>query len=289
MPELPEVETIKNDLNSKVVGREIIDVKFLWPKTLKGTSLNNFIKIAIGKKVKSVKRRAKLIIIELDGDYNLVFHMKMSGHLLVEPDTKKVDKKGNWITKEDELSDSFNQYIRAIIWLSGGIIIAFSDLRKFGYVKLLNDDELSIILKEYGPEPFSKEFNENYLENLFSKKKMAIKEVLMNQKNIAGIGNIYADEILFVSNIHPKRPANKINNKEIKNIMKNTKTILARSIKLRGTSTSDFRDTDGKKGGFESKLKVYRRNDEPCYNCNTNIKRIVVGGRGTHYCPRCQK
>lgn len=289
MPELPEVETIKRGLSSKIVGKEITDVKFLWEKTLKNSDIKTFKKTVIGKEVKSVERRAKSLFMELSDDIYLLFHMKMTGHLLIESETKKIDKNGRWIDDSNELSDPYNQYVRAVFWLNDGNILAFSDLRKLGYVKLLDKKDLNDFLAKYGPEPFSKEFNKEYLKDLFSKKKIAIKKVIMDQRNIAGIGNIYADEILFASGIHPERPANKITEKEIEKFITNTQEILKESIKLRGTSTSDYRDTEGKKGGFESKLKVYKRTGNPCQNCKEDVKRIVVGGRGTHFCSRCQK
>lgn len=289
MPELPEVETIKNDLKKKVVGKKIIDFELLSPNTLKGKSLIDFKKKVVGTKILDVKRRAKLIIVRLENGYYIIFHMMMTGHLLVNSDYLNIDKKGTWKEKTGALADPFNQYIRAFFILKPKSLIAFSDLRKFGYIKLLKESEMKIIENKYGPEPLSRNFDKNYLANLFSEKKIAIKKVLMEQANIAGIGNIYADEILFLSKIHPQKITQKITAKEIEKIIVNTKKILKKAIILRGTSTSDFRDTRGEKGKYGSQLFVYRRTDLPCKICNTKIKRIVVGGRGTHFCPNCQE
>lgn len=289
MPELPEVETIRSDLAKKIVGRKITDFLLLSPKTLKNIDEADFKKLIIGSQIRKVKRRAKIIILDLNNDNNLIFHMKMTGHLLLEPSRFKVKKDGTWSIKEKELKDPFNQYIRAIFWLDNDIIMAFSDLRKFGYIKLIKDELIEDLLGDYGPEPFSKGFNHKYLKDLSSKRKISIKKLLMDQSLIAGIGNIYADEILFASKIHPEKAANKITDKEIGLIIENTKIILTKAIKMRGTSSSDYRDTSGKKGNYEKELLVYRRSNQPCRICQSKIERIVVGGRGTHFCPNCQK
>lgn len=291
MPELPEVETIKRDLAESVVGQRITGVDFLWPGILKGVAPKDFEKMVIGKTITSVERRAKNLVINLN-NINLLFHMKMTGHLIIVNESWQLDSVGKWKHKEGKespLYDPLNQYIRAVFHLDNGKKIAFSDLRKFAYLKTLNNEELNNFLEEYGPEPFSDEFSTSYLKETFENKKIAIKKVLMDQASIAGIGNIYADEILFASKIHPLKKANEVTEDEIKAICQNTKIILQKAIDLRGTSVSDFRDTKGKKGEFESMLKVYRRTGQPCYNDGTPIVRIVVGGRGTHFCPKEQK
>lgn len=291
MPELPEVETIKSDLAGNVAGKTITGVNFLWDGILKEMPTADFKKIVIGKKIVSVERRAKNIYLELSGGVYLLFHMKMTGHLIFTDDCWKVDVAGKWLhvgAKESPMYDPLNQYIRMIFSLSDGKILAFSDLRKFAYLKLLDKKGLEKALSSYGPEPFSKEFTLEYLTGIFAKKKIAIKKVLMDQSLIAGIGNIYADEILWKSRVHPLTPAASLSPTETDAIYKNIKEILAKAIKLRGTSTSDFRDTEGKKGKFGEVLGVYRRTGLPCPNDGTPIKRIVVGGRGTHFCPKEQ-
>ncbi|MBW6432075.1 DNA-formamidopyrimidine glycosylase, partial [Patescibacteria group bacterium] len=162
------------------------------------------------------------------------------------------------------------------------------DLRKFGYIKLITKENLGEVFHNYGPEPFSNNFNSAYLIKIFKNKSIAIKKALLDQKIIAGIGNIYADEILYTSKIHPETPAKSLTIKEINAIVKNTRIILRASIELRGTSSSDYRDTDGNKGKYEKMLKVYRRTNQKCASCGGEITRIKVGGRGTHFCPKCQ-
>lgn len=292
MPELPEVETIKRDLCDLVVGKKITGVDFLWPGIVKGVEPDIFSQYTVGTTILEVGRRAKSLYIKLDNNWFLLFHMKMTGHLIYTDECWKVDNKGKWVhqgDKESPLYDPLNQYIRLIFRLSNGKILAFSDLRKFAFVKLLNGSELDKALGEYGPEPFDKAFSVEYLKKVFSKKNIAIKKVLMDQQIIAGIGNIYADEILWESKVHPLTKASKLTDQEIEKIRGNTIKILEKSIKLRGTSTSDFRDTAGKKGGFGEELNAYRRTNLPCHRDGTPIKRITVGGRGTHFCPTCQK
>lgn len=289
MPELPEVETIKRGLEKEIVGTRIVDVVFLWNKTLKNKNPKIAATKIVGKKIISIKRRAKIIIINLEGGLNLLFHMKMTGHLIIAPASTKIKNNGQWVSNQEELKDPFNQYIRLIVYLNNNKLIAFSDLRKFGYLKIISNTELEKILSEYGPEPFSKDFNVNYLKKILSNKKIAIKKALLDQKTISGIGNIYADEILFASKINPLKTASKVSEKELNSIIQNTKKILRKSIELGGTSTSDFRNIKGDRGLYGNRLKVYKKNGRSCTICHSEIKRMVVGGRGTHFCPKCQE
>lgn len=291
MPELPEVETIRKDLEENLLGRTILGVDFLWEGILKDTPTNLFKKAVTGKEILAVNRRAKNLDIQLSDGLFLLFHMKMTGHLIYTDNSWKVDEKGRWIHHRDETSplyDPLNQYIRMIFYLDNGKILAFSDLRKFAYLKLLDKKGLESAYAIYGPEPLSNEFNLDYLAKILQSKRTAIKKVLMDQSNIAGIGNIYADEILYTAKIHPLQNANTLTDEDIKNTYAAIKNILRKAVKLRGTSTSDFRDTKGKKGEFGNALKVYRRTGLPCEADGTPIKRIVVGGRGTHFCPKEQ-
>jgi formamidopyrimidine-DNA glycosylase len=292
MPELPEVETIKSDLEKYLVGKKITGVNFLWKGILKNISIKEFSSAIVGRKILKVRRRAKNIDLELVGNKFLLFHMKMTGHLIYTDASWKIDKDGRWIhqgEKKSPLYDPLNQYIRVVFYLDDGKILAFSDLRKFAYLKLVDDDELKKSYQEYGPEPFSSEFNVKYLKNILTKKSIAVKKIITDQKQIAGIGNIYADEILWEAKIHPLTPGDKIPALKVKGLYLAIKKILKKAVAKRGTSTSDFRDLAGKKGGYENFLKAYRRTGLPCYRDKTPIERISVGGRGTHFCPTCQK
>ena len=289
MPELPEVETIRRDLESELIGLKLTRVDFIWPGSLKGMAPENFKKSVIGKEIVAVERRAKNLAIKLSDNNYLLMHMKMTGHLLIESANKQLNPTGSWQAKDGPLADPLNQFIRVVFWLNNGKIMAFSDLRKFGYIRLIGEEELSNIYAEYGPEPFSKAFSPDYLQTLFAKKKQAIKKVLMDQANVAGIGNIYADEILWAAKINPETPANTLTSGQFDSIYKFTREILKKAIELRGTSSSDYRDTKGEKGRYEARLNAYRRTGLPCKRCQTPIERITLGGRGTHFCPNCQK
>lgn len=291
MPELPEVETIKNDLSQKIIGRKIISVFPLWKEIVKDIPFDAFIKQVEGQKITAVERRAKNLIIKLSDGLNLLIHLKMTGHFLIAEDSAEVSKDGRWVKAENRnlINDKQNQFIRIIFYLDNGQMLAMSDLRKFAYIKLVDDKELKTFLDKYGPEPFDKAFTAEILREILAKKKTAIKKVLMDQSQIAGIGNIYADEILWAARVHPLSPANKLPRKDVEAIYENTKKILSESLKRRGTSTSDFRDTEGKPGTFGDFRNVYRRTDLPCPVCGGPIARISLGGRGTHFCPVCQK
>jgi formamidopyrimidine-DNA glycosylase len=292
MPELPEVETIKRDLFSNVVGKKITDINFLWPGILKGTNIKEFRRLVVGQKILNVNRRAKMIDIMMSNGYSLLLHMKMTGHLIVAGAEWKVDKMGKWVKRgnaESPLYDPLNQYIRAIFWLSDGNILAFSDLRKFGYIKLVDKGELEEIYNTYGEEPLTGDFNIEYLRSILDNNNLAIKKILMDQKQISGIGNIYADEILWDAKIHPLTRGKNISASDVTKLYNAIENILKDAVRLRGTSTSDFRDTSGRKGGYGDILKAYKRNGQPCQRCEREIERIVVGGRGTHFCPHCQK
>lgn len=290
MPELPEVQTIVNDLNKKVVGRRIINVWFDWPKALQGFRGATFAKSIKGKKVLSVKRRAKNILIYLDGDLLLLIHLKMTGHLLVGK-WKVAGERVIPLEPKEAVSDPYNQYIHLIFYLDNGKMIGFSDLRKFGKAVLGEKERIENLpeLKKLGPEPLDKKFRFSDFGKLIKLEKRRIKQVLMDQEVIAGIGNIYSDDILWAAKIHPFKSANKLTGKELGELWKATRSVLLKGLKLRGASISDYRDTAGKRGGYDKARLVYQREGEPCYRCKTKIKRVKLGGRSAHYCPKCQK
>lgn len=288
MPELPEVETVKNDLLRLIKGEEILDVKALWEGSIKDMDFNAFRYEVTGVKIIDIKRRAKNLIINLSSGKSLLTHFKMTGHLVVVSDNHKIDEKGKWILEEKDqnLHDPYNQFIRVIFYLSGNKLMAFSDLRKFGWIKLLDESQLSEELKKYGPEAL--EITENEFTEKICNKNMAIKKVLMDQSVIAGIGNIYADDILWEARVNPKIITSSLSEKQISEIYKAISKILNEAIGARGTSVSDFRDAEGKRGRYGELIKVYKKTNQPCLRCGTPISRISLGGRGTHFCPKCQ-
>jgi len=289
MPELPEVETIRRDLEAEVVGRTITSVSTDWPKTVADPPFELFEGLLPGKKIKAIKRRAKNLIIELDGQY-LLIHFKMTGHMIVA-DASKLHK-DHWdeADSSSNLADRVNQFIHLVFYLDDGRVMALSDLRKFARVRLFAKEQLDEHLSGLGPEPLEAGFTFKVFKEQLAGKKGAIKKILLEQDVISGIGNIYADEILFESRIAPQRLVPDLKENELKAIYDNIRKVLAKAVKLRGTSTSDFRDASGAKGEFTEVRKVYRRTGEPCpNNCGGLITRMKIAGRSSHYCPNCQK
>ncbi|MHB9019853.1 MAG: bifunctional DNA-formamidopyrimidine glycosylase/DNA-(apurinic or apyrimidinic site) lyase [Minisyncoccota bacterium] len=304
MPELPEVQTIVDDLNKKVIDLKIIGVWLDWPKhinllekrkgvlkLIKKPALKDFEKIIKGKKILKARRRAKNALIDLSDGYMMLVHQKMTGHLLVGK-WKIVDGKTVVIEPKSIASDPYNRFVHVIFYLSNGNMLALSDVRKFAKIILGKKEDLENLpeLKELGPEPLDKNFKFNDFKSIISKKSGKIKQVLMDPKVIAGIGNIYSDDILWLAKINPFRVANKISDIELREFFKAIRTILNKAIKLRGSSISDFRDTSGEKGGYGNSMLVYQREGEKCFrNDGGIIVRKKIGGRSAHFCPVCQK
>ena len=292
MPELPEVQTIVDDLNKKVKGLKITDVWTDWPKYFRRSpgGFVGFKKEIKNKKILRVWRVGKNIVFGLYGSKDMLIHQKMTGHILVG---SWYLVSGIWQSKDKGLlSERVNGYIHVIFWLSNKKMLALSDLRKFAKILLFDDKDLKNLedIKSIGPDPLKTGFTFKQFESLIRKNRGPIKKVLMNQGVVSGIGNIYADEILFAVKIHPLRRVESLSDGELKLIFNASKNILKKAIKLRGTSTSDFRDTSGKAGSFGKVLQVYRRSGEKCLRkCGGIIKRIKIGGRSAHFCPMCQQ
>jgi formamidopyrimidine-DNA glycosylase len=267
MPELPEIETIKRYLEKDLIGRKIKDVKILNKKNFIGDK-----KKILNSKILKIERQGKMLIFRLNNDLNLVFHLKLTGQLLfLNPAPESVLGK---------------KYTRVIFILDKGILI-FNDARKFGWVKVLDDKDSNNKLSKIGKEPF--DLNFKYLKEIFSKTKKPIKIVLMDQEKIAGLGNIYANEVLFLAQIHPLKPANKLKDNEIKNLLSAIKKIIKKAIKLQGTSFRFYVKPDESRGSYQEKFLVYQRKYEKCLRCKSKIKYIKIGGRGSFYCLKCQK
>ncbi|MCP6718399.1 MAG: DNA-formamidopyrimidine glycosylase [Patescibacteria group bacterium] len=292
MPELPEVESTIQGLRKTIINKIIQDI---WTDTRKlvkkPSSFKAFQKEIIGKQIKRIRRRGKNILIDLSGNKTLLIHQKMTGHLLFG---KWKFKKGKWISKikGSLLSDPRNDYLHFIIFFQNEKQLALSDLRKFAKIELWDKLELesSKQFKKLGPEPLGKSFTFKKFKKALSKKKRGkIKQILMDQNIIVGIGNIYSDEILWQVKIHPFQDISGIKEQELKKIYTATKNILKKAVKLKGTSISDFRLVDGSKGYYQSKRKVYRKTGEKCARCKTIIKREKMANRSAHFCPQCQK
>jgi formamidopyrimidine-DNA glycosylase len=289
MPELPEVETIVNGLKQEVLKGTFVDIWIDAPSLIKHPSVENFKKQIIGKKIIDVKRRAKNILFCLSDGYVLLVHQKMTGHLLVG---EWIKERNGWVAKEKGplTDDPMNTFLHLVFFLDSKKQIALSDVRKFAKVELWKKEDLlnSKDFSSIGPEPLDPSFTFEKFESLFVKKKGNIKQVLMDQKFIAGIGNIYASEILFEAKIHPQSLVENLSEDDLKVIYKNIQKVLKKGIEVHGASQSDFRDIHGEKGGFQKIAKVYAKEGQKCPGCEGTIKRIVIGQRGTFFCPKCQ-
>ena len=286
MPELPEVETIKNDLSQMIVGQKIKKIIINNPGTVK-SDLLEFTKFLKGSEISGLDRIGKIILINFKNDkYKLLFHLKMTGQLLYCSE-KLVFAGGH--EDSEPINCESGKYRRLEFILSDEARLAFNDLRKVGYAKLVSSEDLEKIKKEYGPDVTKRIFNVPYLYGKTSKSIAPIKALLLNQKAAAGIGNIYADEILFASGIFPGRPASSLAFGDIERIVRNTKIIIKKAIKKRGTTFSNYVDAKGRTGGFLKILKVYGKKGRPCPVCGCILEKKKIAGRGTHYCRKCQK
>ncbi len=287
MPELPEVQTTVSGLNKTISGFVITDVwteynspYFYGSKTIKDPKyFKYFKKTVIGAKIIRVTRRAKNILIELSNNHTILIHMKMTGHVMYGDYNKK---------------DPYNRHVRLIFYLSNGKTIELCDSRKFAKVTLLDTNSLyeTEHLKNIGPEPLEKKFTFVKFKNQINKKSSKkIKLVLMDQTVIAGIGNIYADESLWRAGIHPEKLVGDISDTKLKELYSAIQTTLSRGIDLGGDSMSDYRNIHGEKGKFQEQHMAYRKTGTPCLKsgCKGKIIRIIVGGRGTHFCSVHQK
>lgn len=258
MPELPEVYTMAEGLKT-LTGQKILSVWADKPKVL------NVVKKVGGCKILSVERKGKNLVFNLDKNFSLLMHPKMTGRFLLNQRDK---------------------YERIVFNFSGGEFLTFSDKRRFAKVAVLSKKAILKELSGIGEDALSVSFSN--FKNLVGFKKGKIKQVLMDQSLVSGIGNIYADEILWKAEINPLRLANSLSDKEIKNIFSATNFILKKSIKLRGVSIQDYRDVFGKIGEYQNYLLVYSRVGEKCKRCSAKIERIKISQRSTHFCPKCQ-
>ena len=286
MPELPEVETTTRELRKKLVGLRFISVWSDREKPVRQAGgLANFNRAIKGKKIVKIWRRAKFIVIDIEGPKSIFVHQKISGHLMYG---EYQFKKGVWQSKERGVlkSDPKNQHIRVVFNLSNGYQLALSDLRRFGKVMLVDDEAVENLkeIEALGPEPLDISFPE--FKKLFVRKKGRIKQVLMDPKFIAGIGNIYADEILWRVNLHPASRVENLSLADLKNIQREMIKVLELAIKNKGSSMDDYRTPSGSKGNFQNLQKAYHRTGLACTKKDGGIiERLVIAGRSAHFCP----
>jgi formamidopyrimidine-DNA glycosylase len=287
MPELPEVETIRQDLIKVLVGRKIVGVEIIDKKAIK-SSLASFKEVLLNKKITNIDRIGKLMIIDLGGKDFLLVHLKMTGQLIYRYKDKIIEG-GHSLSVAP--TKEFPPKYAWVIWsFDDGAKLCFSDMRKFGYLKIVGGLALEKIVGGYGPEPLTKNFTYANFIAALGKRTAPIKSLLLNQALIAGIGNIYADEACFEAKIFPGTPANKLTEAEKKNLFTAINYILKKAIKHKGTTFKDYLSPHGKKGNFSDLLKVYKRDKQNCFRCLTAIiANKKISGRSSRYCPVCQK
>ena len=287
MPELPEVETIRIGLAKLLPNRVIKDVWHDWQKSFPNAPAD-VARFMINAKVESIRRRAKVLIIELSSEYSLVVHLKMTGQLVFRGE----EVFGAGHPTNSLVGELPDKSTRVIIDFTDGSKLFFNDQRKFGWMRLLPTIEVPEIdfMKKVGPEPLENDFTvKEFIERLYLRKNSAIKPVLLDQTIIAGVGNIYADESLWLARIHPGTAVAKISKPKLVLLYNRLRDVLWTSIKNGGSTDRNYVNSEGQKGSYLSFAKVFRKQGQPCPRCGISIEKIRVAGRGTHICPRCQK
>jgi len=269
MPELPEVETVKNELTPHIIGHRITGVSVFWDRMVRHPSPAEFRSCLIGRKITGISRRGKYLIFSLDGGQSLVMHLKMSGSLLLDPAPSDADK-----------------YTRAVIHLDNNASLHFRDPRKFGAMWLVDDKNM--VVGKLGPEPLTKNFTPQVLARLLQNRTAPIKALLCDQTLIAGIGNMYADEALFAAGIHPLRPGGKLSSDEVKRLHSAIQDVLQKAIGNKGASIVNYYRPGGESGTAHFHFQVAHRGNKPCLVCGAPIQRIPIRNRGSYFCPHCQ-
>jgi len=271
MPELPEVETVARGLRTSLVGRTIVGVEVRWPRSVVPPDPAAFARRLTDQTVTGVGRRGKWVVIALGGGDTLLVHLRMSGRLVLESEACLDDR-----------------HLRVLLFLDGGQRLRFSDQRKFGRLVLTADPQE--VLGELGPEPLGDDLTPERLGEMLARRRGRIKPLLLNQRFLAGLGNIYADEALWRARVHPLRQADTLNAAEVRRLHRAIRSVLQAAIASGGTTLQDeaYQQANGQAGKFASRLAVYGRDGQMCPRCGRAIERITVGQRGTHFCPQCQ-
>ena len=288
MPELPEVETIVQDLKKKILNKKIVSTQVLLKKMVKERTLKSFQQGLGGRELVDISRRGKLIIFTLSGKKEfLLVHLKMTGQLIYKAHNQLII--GGHSDEKINTHEAYQRYIHVIIQFEDLSELFFSDQRQFGYLKIVSGAEYKKILSKFGYEPLEPGFNLKKFKEILKNRKRNIKALLLDQSLIAGIGNIYADEILFAARVLPSRQSDTLTSTEIRDLHRHTRRILKKAIKYRGTTFNSYVDSDGQQGHFKKMLLVYQREGEICFNCQKEkIKKNKIAGRGTRFCPLCQ-
>lgn len=289
MPELPEVEVVKRSLTSKI-QKLVVEKITVKDEKLRYRINKKKLKTLLGLKIIKILRRSKFLLFIFEKNTVMLVHLGMTGKFFfLNKNAKKF--KTSFYYNIDEFKD--NKHNRLIFSLSKKQKLIYNDVRKFGFIKILDKRQLqyNLHLKNLGPEPLGNSFDFKYFKNYLINRNRTIKDILMDQKFVSGLGNIYVNEVLFLSKVKPTKKTYLIKNSEIYKIIKNTKKTLKKAISLGGSSLKDFSSSDGKKGEFQQYFYVYGRKGENCLNrnCNKKIIKTIIGNRATFYCPKCQK
>ena len=271
MPELPEVETVKNTLKRLVLNKKIVNVNVMYSKIIEYPDINKFKEELINQTIKDIKRRGKWLMFELN-DYFLLSHLRMEGKYLIR-----------------SINDSYDKHEHVEFVFSDNTTLRYKDTRKFGRMYLYKKEEVynNKPISELGLEPWDSNLNIKYLKEKLKDKKIPIKTVLLDQSIIVGLGNIYVDEVLYLSHINPNKKPNELKDNDLKNIIKYTKEVLDKAIKLGGTTIRTYESSEGVHGLFQNELLVH--NKKICPKCNRKLDIIKIGGRSTYFCSKCQK
>jgi len=282
MPELPEVETIRRQLNEVLVGKKIKRVEVLREKSFGGDP-----KRLVGWEISRVDRKSKLIEIYFKNrEEILIVHLKMTGQLVFVDGEERVV--GGHPTA-DWVSNLPSKHTRVVLNFVDGSKLFFNDLRVFGWMRMVNKEKYEKEMRKTSPDVTEKEFSLEYLTEVLKKSKKAVKLVLMDQEKIGGLGNIYANDALYLAKIMPNRKADSLSSLEIKNLLIAIREVINRGIKYGGASAANYVDTKGMGGTYQDHFLVYKRDGQLCDRCKGIIQKMKIGGRGTFYCPRCQK
>ncbi|MBC7234497.1 MAG: DNA-formamidopyrimidine glycosylase [Chloroflexi bacterium] len=272
MPELPEVETIAAGLRRRLEGEQIVAAEVYWPRSVAVPSVAEFVSALVGRHVREVWRRGKFVVLALDAGY-LLIHLRMTGRLLLHA--------------SDESGQPWEPYVRARLRFASGLVLSFVDVRKFGRLYVVND--LDEIVGSLGAEPLSASLGPRELGNLLRSRRRQLKPLLLDQRVLAGLGNIYVDETLWAAGLHPLRRSDTLSDQEIERLHRAIQEVLRQAVRNQGTTLRDYRNVADQVGEHQAALAVYGRAGEPCPRCGCAIVRELVGGRGTHYCPHCQR
>lgn len=293
MPELPEVETVRRGLQRLIVGKKFTHVTHDTPKSFPNSEadVDEFL---INSTVIGTRRRAKVLLIDLDTNYTLVIHLKMTGQIVFDSKPVTTEALSRWGAghPNDSLINALpDTSTRVVFTFSDGAKLFFNDFRKFGWVKLYPTVEVPNInfMQRVGPEPLEDDFTvKQFIERFKRRARTSIKAALLDQSVIAGVGNIYADESLWGARLHPTRLVGSLTEKEFKDLYTQVRAVMNLSIDKGGSSNSTYRDAEGNKGSYMQFANVFRRQGQPCNRCGTTIVKTRVAGRGTHICPQCQ-